>query len=51
MNLFAAADLEWKVIYVGSAEDTRYDQVHYDLDEMQLMDQHRMFLGGPKTAR
>lgn len=27
-----AADLEWKVIYVGSAEDTRYDQVLEEVD-------------------
>eukprot|EP00752_Nemacystus_decipiens_P006996 g6275.t1 len=26
------ADLEWKVIYVGSAEDTRYDQVLEEVD-------------------
>lgn len=25
-------DLEWKVIYVGSAEDTRYDQVLEEVD-------------------
>jgi hypothetical protein len=23
----AASDLEWKITYVGSAEDSRYDQV------------------------
>lgn len=28
----AATDLEWKVIYVGSAEDTRYDQVLEEVD-------------------
>ena len=27
-----ASDLEWKVIYVGSAEDTRYDQVLEEVD-------------------
>lgn len=27
-----ATDLEWKVIYVGSAEDTRYDQVLEEVD-------------------
>lgn len=27
-----ATDLEWKVIYVGSAEDTQYDQVLEEVD-------------------
>lgn len=32
LPLSFATDLEWKVIYVGSAEDTRYDQVLEEVD-------------------
>jgi len=31
VSLFAVVDLEWKVMYVGSAEDSRHDQILEDV--------------------